>query len=160
MNRYAIYLSLSWLILVAVAGPAHAQAYMQFFVRELPQEKIKMKARGFLDGTIAKVRVLLVTTTDPRDRQESRSHIAEVEILEILGDDHIEKGKKLFVRFGARAHYIRFIYPATPEMRKREYFVVIRFDRTLSSFPLDQEEYQRWQAEVAISASGMLPGQK
>jgi hypothetical protein len=159
MNRHAIYLSLFFLALAAVAGPAQAQVYGQYFLTEPPQDKIKAQARGFLDGTVAKVRILQITETDPKDRREPYSHIAEVEIIKDLGG-HMEKGKKLFVRFGGRAHYLRFIFPATQQMRAREYFIAVNSDRKLYSFSLAPEEYQRWQAEVAISGSGMLPGQK
>jgi hypothetical protein len=74
---------------------------------------------------------------------------AQVQLVDVLSGA-ANTGDQLDVFIATRPTAERYIWPATPTMRAREYFVVIflnaESEHQLLGLPASREEYERWEA--------------
>jgi hypothetical protein len=77
---------------------------------------------------------------------------ADVEILDVLRGK-AAKGTRYIVSFGVPIPVRKYIYPVTPRMYARDYFIVSYLDgddeHQLLRFPVSEQEYDEWEREVS-----------
>jgi len=102
---------------------------------------------------VAKVRVTTVAWRGGRhnwDAPPNSRHGAMAVIVEVLSGK-AAVGARINVVFGFPGSAQKYIYPRTPKMRAREYFVAFYVDENnefrLIGFPVGQAEYEQWDRE-------------
>jgi hypothetical protein len=100
---------------------------------------------------VAKVKATGVNWRGNRHGEGSYStrHEAQVEIIDVISGDSV-KDTKVIVSFGVPGSQ-KYMYPRTPSMRAREYFIAFFIDqnqeRRLIGFPASEPEYEQQNRE-------------
>ncbi len=109
------------------------------------------------DLIVAKVRLSKAVWLGRRDQSGMPAPptknilFAQIELLDVLSGT-AKSGDQLEVYIAATPGVRRYITPATPAMKGREYFIATFLDREnqrqLLGLPASQDEFEKWEAEL------------
>jgi hypothetical protein len=109
------------------------------------------------DLIVAKVRLSKAAWLGRRDQSgmpappTKNIFFAQIELLDVLSGA-AKSGDQLEVFIATAPDVQRYITPATPAMKAREYFIATFLDREnqrqLLGLPVSQDEFEKWEAEL------------
>jgi hypothetical protein len=144
------------LIVVLAANAAQAQSAPQHLQVFLDRAPVGIRATGS-DGLIARVRVLeRPAYLIGRDQSGAPPPLpkdlfyARIQVVQALSGA-AQEGTQLEVFFGVPGGGRLYAYPRTPQQLLRDYVIVSSVGedglRRPQEFPLEPEDYQRWEQE-------------
>jgi hypothetical protein len=106
------------------------------------------------DLIVAKVRLSKAVWIGRREQSgppKKNIFYAQIELLDVLSGT-AKSGDQLEVFIAMTPDVQRYITPATPAMKAREYFIATFLDREnqrqLLGLPASQDEFEKWDAEL------------